>query len=53
MTKVENYDTYFKTIGVQDRESKEIILEFIESLARLGIECINYKKKEKLNYACL
>ena len=39
------YEHLFNGIGIKDRESQEIILEYIVNLARLGIECVNNKYK--------
>ena len=44
------YEALFNEIGVEDRESQEIALEFIYNLARLGIECVNNKKKSMADY---
>ena len=43
------YEHLFNEIGIKDRESKEIVLEYIVNLARLGIECVNYKHKALTN----
>ena len=51
-----SYDEYeakvqnrLNEIGIKDRESQEIVLEYIVNLARLGIECVNYKHKTLIN----
>lgn len=43
------YELLFDEIGIKDRESQEIVLEYIVNLARLGIECINNKHKTLTN----
>ena len=43
------YEHLFKEVGIKDRESQEIVLEYIVNLARLGIECVNYKHKTSTN----
>lgn len=43
------YEHLFDEIGIKDRESQEIVLEYIVNLARLGIECINNKHKTLTN----
>lgn len=40
----DGYEHLFKEIGVEDEPSKKIILEYIFSLARIGIEYVNNKK---------
>lgn len=35
------YGHLFHKIGVEDRRSQEIVLEYIFNLARIGIECVN------------
>lgn len=35
------YERLFKEIGIEDRASQEAVLEYIFSLAKLGIECVN------------
>jgi len=37
------YEHLFNEVGIKDRESQEIVLEYIINLARLGIESVNYK----------
>jgi len=43
------YEHLFNEIGIKDRESQEIVLEYIVNLARLGIECVNHKHKTLIN----
>ena len=43
------YEHLFHEVGIKDRESQEIVLEYIVNLARLGIECVNYKHKTLIN----
>ena len=43
------YEHLFKVVGIKDRESQEIVLEYIVNLARLGIECVNNKHKTLTN----
>lgn len=40
------YEHLFNEVGIKDRESQEAVLEYITNLARLGIECVNYKHKK-------
>ena len=39
------YEHLFNNVGIKDRESQEIVLEYIFNLAKLGIECVNNKHK--------
>lgn len=39
------YEHLFNEVGIKDRESQEIVLEYIVNLAMLGIECVNNKYK--------
>ena len=43
------YEHLFNEVGIKDRESQEIALEYIVNLARLGIECVNHKHKILIN----
>ena len=43
------YEHLFNEVGIKDRESQEIVLEYIVNLARLGVECVNYKHKTLIN----
>ena len=43
------YEHLFNEIGIKDRESQKIVLEYIVNLARLGIEYVNYKHKTLTN----
>ena len=40
----DGYERLFKEIGVEDEPSQKIILEYIFSLVRIGIEYVNNKK---------
>jgi len=35
------YGHLFHKIGIEDRRSQEIVLEYIFNLARIGVECVN------------
>lgn len=39
------YEHLFNEVGIKDRERQDIVLEYIVNLARLGIECVNYRHK--------
>ena len=39
------YEHLFNNVGIKDRESQEIVLEYIFNIAKLGIECVNNKHK--------
>lgn len=39
------YEHLFNEVGIKDKESQALVLEYIVNLARLGIECVNYKHK--------
>ena len=49
MLRDNEYEHLFNELGIKDRESQEIVLEYIVNLARLGIECVNNKHKTLTN----